>query len=90
MKPEKEKSWGVIRYAPGSGVRCEDDAAGFDGWYSIRGWAVDVAEYWVKEYPGWIVAIIQSDQIWFGQGDFSNWSKPLTIPERSITRRIVD
>jgi hypothetical protein len=35
--PSKEVSWGIIRYAPGSGDFPEDDAAAFDGWYTRTG-----------------------------------------------------
>ena len=44
-------SWGIIRYAPFSGTFPEDDAAAFDGWYSIREWALAIAKDWVERYP---------------------------------------
>jgi hypothetical protein len=77
-------TWGIIRYAAGSGSFPDDDAAGFDGWYSDRKEAMAVAESWVQEYSGWIVALVQSDQVWFGQADFSGWKKPLTERERKF------
>jgi hypothetical protein len=42
--PSKEVSWGIIRYAPGSGDFPEDDAASFDGWYTNREDALAVAK----------------------------------------------
>jgi hypothetical protein len=83
----EQPAWGIIRYAPGSGLRCGDDAAGFDGWYhgplfSLANVAA-VAEEWVREHPGWVVAVVSLEQGWFGQGDFSRVSRyPLTLRER--------
>jgi hypothetical protein len=83
-------TWGIIRYAAGSGSFPDEDAAGFDGWYADREDALAVAEAWVEEFPGWIVGLVQSDRIWFGQGDFSGWKSPLTERERTLspTRRV--
>lgn len=78
-------SWGIIRYAAGSGSRPDADAAGFDGWYSDRANALAVAEAWVQEFPGWIVALVQSHRVWFGQGDFSRCKSPLTEREHSLS-----
>src|SRR5262249_51715487 len=78
-------TWGIIRYAPYSGSLPDDDAAGFDGWYSDREEALAVAESWVQEFSGWIVALVQSDRVWFGKGDFSGCKQPLTERERKLT-----
>jgi hypothetical protein len=44
-EPSKQSSWGIIRYAPGSGaVASEDDAAAFDGWYKDRADALAIAQ----------------------------------------------
>src|SRR5262249_1392048 len=74
--------WGIIRYAPSSGSFPEDDAAGFDGWYSDRADALAVAEDWAKRFPYWIVALVSTNKVWFGTGDFSTLrDKPLTERE---------
>ena len=83
--PVSDGRWGVVRYAPGSGVFCDDDAAAFDGWYTLRDDALAVAEDWALRFPQWIVALVRSDQGWFGNG---NWSAvanhPLTMRERAF------
>jgi hypothetical protein len=68
----------------GSGSFPEDDAAGFDGWYSDRQEALAVAKDWATRFPYWIVALVRSDQIWFGEGDYSGWKHPLTEREQQI------
>ena len=78
VEPVSQTTWGIIRYAPGSGAFPEDDAAGFDGWYSDRADALDVAERWKLRFPQWIVALVESDMIWVGNGDFSRVRYPLT------------
>ena len=84
-KPVKQVTWGIIRYAPGSGMACDDDAAGFDGWYSARADALDVAKDWVARFPQWIVGLVSSDQVWFGDGDFTSvCDRPLTTRERDF------
>jgi hypothetical protein len=81
VEPCSQITWGIIRYAPGSGLACDEDAAGFDGWYSDRQDALDQAKDWSSRFPQWIVALVQSDQIWFGNGDFT------TVRERPLTWR---
>jgi hypothetical protein len=76
-----QESWGIIRYAPGSGRFCDEDAAAFDGWYSDREDALAIAKEWVAERPQWIVALVASNQIWFGNGDFT------TVRHRPLTKR---
>ena len=84
--PSKEVGWGIIRYAPGSGAFPEDDAAAFDGWYADREDALAVAEGWVARHPHWIVALVRSDLIWFGPGDFSSFrDHPITTREKTLT-----
>lgn len=81
--PTAQVSWGIIRYAPGSGLMCDDDAAGFDGWYFDRTDALAVAEDWAREYPRWIVALVSSDLIWFSNENFYHPSDgPLTTREQ--------
>ena len=70
-QPVQQETWGIIRYAPMSGVFCDEDAAGFDGWYKLREDALRIAEDWANRYRGWVVALVSSDQIWFGNCDFS-------------------
>jgi hypothetical protein len=86
-KNSEQRAWGIIRYAPGSGLLCSDDAAGFDGWYYSPFFTLAditaIAEEWVREHPGWVVAVVSLEQGWFGQGDFSRISRyPLTLRER--------
>jgi hypothetical protein len=79
--PCSQITWGIIRYAAGSGLLCEDDAAGFDGWYTAREDALAIARRWAARFPQWIVALVRSDQIWFGDGDFG------TVRDRALTYR---
>ena len=76
--------WGIIRYAPGSGVTPADDAAAFDGWYKDYEDALAVARDWHAEFPGWIVAIVRSDRVFDDQKDFT------TIRKRPLTEREQD
>jgi hypothetical protein len=59
---EKPLSWGIIRYAPGTGVVPDEDVSRFDGWYSDRADAHDVYVRWCDRYPGWIVALVTYDE----------------------------
>jgi hypothetical protein len=82
--------WGVIRYAPGSGDFCEDDAAGFDGWYSDPADAQAQADDWAKRFPQWIVAVVKADNVWWGDGDFHvARNSPLTVREFELARMTV-
>lgn len=54
--------WGIMRYAPGTGLFPEDDACHFDGWYKDRADAHDIYGDWCVRYPGWIVAVITYDE----------------------------
>lgn len=74
-KKSKQKSdggFGVVRYAPGTGVIPEDDVACFDGWYARKAEARDVYADWRRRFPGWVVAIVGADaaHMHFGGGDF--------------------
>ena len=85
-KKGDQPAWGIIRYAPGSGLLCGDDDDGFDGWYYSPFFSLDnmkaIAEEWVREHPGWVVAIVSLERAWFGQGDFASISQyPLTLRE---------
>jgi hypothetical protein len=40
----KQNTWDIIRYAPGSGTACDEDAAAFDGWYTDRAAAAAVMQ----------------------------------------------
>jgi hypothetical protein len=81
VTPTQTKSWGIVRYAAGSVAFPEDDAAAFDGWYSDREEALAVAQDWIARHPQWIVTLVCSDLIWFGDGDYSRSKKPLTQRE---------
>lgn len=85
VRPVKELAWGIIRYAPDSGSAPEDDAAGFDGWYRDRTIALAIARSWAKLYPFWVVALVSTDLVWFGDGDFSPFRHhPLTAREHKL------
>jgi hypothetical protein len=82
--PSKEVSWGIIRYAPGSGDFPEDDAASLDGWYTNREDALAVAKDRVSRHPQWVVGPVRSAVIWFGPGDFRRFE---TTPSPRVRRR---
>jgi hypothetical protein len=87
-EPHEQTTWGIIRYAAGSGMSPQDDAAAFDGWYADRNEAMSIATDWARRYPQWIVALVRSDTVWFGEGDFSAVAnQPLTARERQLTGR---
>ena len=81
IEPSDQINWGIIRYAGGSGRFPDEDAAGFDGWYSDRDDAMAVAKDWSLRYPQWIVALVRSDLVWFGNGDFT------TVNDQTLTAR---
>jgi len=54
-------TWGIVRYAPGTGRFPDEDIAAFDGWYADRSEAVAIYKYWIKRCPGWIVAVVKQD-----------------------------
>ncbi|MDT4739256.1 DUF3987 domain-containing protein [Bradyrhizobium sp. WYCCWR 12699] len=84
-QPHEQDSWGIIRYAPGSGRVPDEDVAAFDGWYSDYEDAFAIAKEWATEYPQWIVGCVQSDLVWFGNGDFATVAdKPLTQREATL------
>jgi hypothetical protein len=86
MEPSNQVTWGIIRYAAGSGLVPEDDAACFDGWYTDRADALDCAQRWAARHPQWIVALVRSDLVWFGEGDFTVFRhRPITAREKSFT-----
>jgi hypothetical protein len=79
--PCSQITWGIIRYAGGSGHAPDEDAAAFDGWYTDRNDALAIARDWAARFPQWIVALVRSDLIWFGDGDFG------TVRDRALTYR---
>ena len=86
--PVQQQTWGIIRYAPESGLFCDEDAAAFDGWYSERGLALRIAEDWVAKHPGWIVGLVSSDLIWFPNMLFRGCrNRPLTVREIKFTQQ---
>jgi hypothetical protein len=60
------KVWGIVRYAPGTGLFPDEDVASFDGWYSDRALAATVSEDWKRQFPYWTVALVASEDIHFG------------------------
>jgi hypothetical protein len=89
-EPTKTKSWGIIRVALGSAAGGGSyDAAAWDGWYSQREDALLIAKEWAQRYPSWLVALVKTDTVWFGQGDFGSWkgsSHPITFREHMLAR----
>jgi hypothetical protein len=81
VTPCSQVTCGIIRYAAASGLRPDDDAADFDGWYSDREDALAVASDWATRFPDWVVALVRSDQFWFSGGDFT------TVAHRPLTWR---
>jgi hypothetical protein len=81
VQPVQQETWGIIRYAPMSGLFCDEDASGFDGWYTLRGDALAIAKDWARRFPGWVIGLVSSDQIWFGNSDFSG-CRDLPMTER--------
>jgi hypothetical protein len=89
VKPSEQVTWGIIRYAGGSGPFPDTDAAAFDGWYADRADAMAVAKDWSERYPQWIVGLVRSDLIWFGNGDFSVLSDtPITYREKRLSQEL--
>ena len=90
VRPCKQKSWAIIRYAANSGGFPDEDAAAFDGWYADRADALAVAEDWAVRYPQWIVGLVTSDTVWFGQGDYGHYKdRPLTAREREFMKLVI-
>jgi hypothetical protein len=86
--PSEQVTRGIIRYAPNSGTFGFDDVAGFDGWYIDREEALAVAQDWAARFPQWVVALVRSDLVWFGRGDFSHFDRrPLTEREAKLAGR---
>jgi hypothetical protein len=68
-------TWGIIRYAAGSGSTPEDDCAAFDGWYTNRADALTVNDDWCRRHSHWIVALVKSDEVRFSE---SAWEKVIS------------
>lgn len=81
QQPSRQKSWGIIRYAAGSGLAPEDDCAAFDGWYADRAEALAVYRDWCARYPHWVVGLVQSDEVRFSD---SAWERMVPPMERPI------
>jgi hypothetical protein len=46
---------------------------------------VAVARDWVERHPQWIVALVQTELVWFGNDDFTSIkNRPLTGREKLI------
>jgi hypothetical protein len=63
-------TWGIIKYAAGSGTFPETDVASFDGWYTDRAEAEAIFAEWRTLYPRWIVALVCQHDAHWGDGDF--------------------
>jgi len=61
LSEESQLTWGIIRYAPGTGRFPDEDMAAFDGWYADRSVAVAIYKDWVERFQGWIVAVVKQD-----------------------------
>jgi hypothetical protein len=60
-EPRSQVTWGITRYAAGSGPGPEDDAVDFDGWYIDLELALAIAQSWAARYPEWFVALVRYD-----------------------------
>jgi hypothetical protein len=90
VRPCRQKSWAIIRYAANSGDFPDEDAAAFDGWYADREDALAVAQDWSVRYPQWIVGLVHSDTVWFGQGDYGQCKdRALTAREREFMKLVI-
>jgi hypothetical protein len=92
IKITNQRTWGIIRYAAGSGMSPEDDCAAFDGWYSDRNEALAVYQDMCKRCPHWIVALVESEEIRFTD---SAWEKVVPLDAKPICplkrpRRVAD
>jgi hypothetical protein len=83
--PSKEVSWGIIRYAPGSGDFPEDDAASLDGWYTNREDALAVAKDRVSRHPQWVVGPVRSAVLVRTRRFSSFRDYPITTREKTLT-----
>jgi hypothetical protein len=82
-KPTQDNMWDIIRYAPGSGRFATMTPLASTGWYARRGDALVIAQDWAARYPQWIVALVKSDLVWSGDGNFATVAhRPLTERER--------
>jgi hypothetical protein len=52
-------SWGIIRYAAGTGCMPEEDRAAFDGWYTSRADAKAAFDAWRERHPYWIIGLVE-------------------------------
>lgn len=60
-------SWGIIKYAAGSGSFPDQDVASFDGWYSDKADAKAIFDDWSQRYPHWIVALVEHHEARWSQ-----------------------
>jgi hypothetical protein len=81
QQPSRQQTWGIIRYAAGSGSFPEDDCAAFDGWYSDRADALEIYRDWCKRFPHWIVGLVKSEEIRFSD---SAWEKVVPLSAKPI------
>jgi hypothetical protein len=79
--PSDQETWGIIRYMRPAAAEHSPRTtrAAFDGWYTDRNDALAVARDWVTRHPHWIVALVRSDLVWFGD-------RPLTKREHERYR----
>lgn len=66
--PKNPGTFGILRYAPGTGLSPQEDIAAFDGWYTDKADAVIIYQEWCRRYPGWVVAVVEAekDHLHFG------------------------
>jgi hypothetical protein len=71
-----QMTWGIIKYAAGSGSFPDEDVASFDGWYALKADAQAVFDDWRKRYPHWIVALVQQHEVHWSDADWSKMPRP--------------
>ena len=74
IKSHAADGWAVIRYLPDSGPLPEDDMAAIDSWYHTpvgRAVAIEIAKDWAKRFPGWTIALVRAQRVWYAPNDVS-------------------
>jgi hypothetical protein len=79
-------SWGIIKYAAGSGSFPETDVASFDGWYTDRADAKAIFDDWSKRYPHWIVALVEQHEARWSDAAWERVANAADVARKQVTR----
>ena len=60
--PDNGRGWAVIRVAPLTGFRADEDRTAFAGWFYHRQEAVATYDCWKRDYPKHIVSLIGAER----------------------------